>query len=415
MSYQFALARYNEDGGLDTSFDYDGKVLTEFVSSSGAQANALAIDGRGKIVVGGWARIDRGGQFALARFNEDGSLDNSFHFNGKLLTDFTSSSSEGVSAVAIDDHGKIVVGGRAAYYSDTGQEIVALAKYNVDGSLDRDFGAEGKVLTNFRWMRERGGACGMAIDYRGRIITLGTGVERTSDHLVLVSHNPDGSQHNNYIITFTRLSSLYTTSLAIDGQGRILVGGWTELEGRSEGNHFYVARFLNPDEGMMMDDSFNRRYGMGGYIVTDFLSASRERINAIAVDGRGRVVVGGWAQVSGRHQFALARYSDDGTLDTTFHYDGKVLTDFRSSSREQITAIALDGRGRIVVGGWAQVSDGSQFALARYLDDGSLDTSFHYDGKVLTNFYSASIEQINAIAIDDRGRIVVAGFALVDD
>jgi uncharacterized delta-60 repeat protein len=141
------LARYNANGSLDTTFDGDGMVLTNFASSTDEEANALATDASGKTVVAGFAVVGGGGQFALARYNANGSLDTTFDGDGKVLTDFASGRYEAARALAIDGNGKIVVAGWCDVGSTGGDGQFALARYNANGSLDWNFGDHGKVLT----------------------------------------------------------------------------------------------------------------------------------------------------------------------------------------------------------------------------------------------------------------------------
>ncbi len=116
----FALARYNADGSLDTSFDADGNVTTA-IESGDDFAYDLAIDGNGKIVVAGAIY----GKFALARYNANGSLDTSFGTGGKLTTDI-GSGDDFAYDLAIDGNGKIVVAGFS--YNGCNKDF-ALARY----------------------------------------------------------------------------------------------------------------------------------------------------------------------------------------------------------------------------------------------------------------------------------------------
>jgi len=247
--------------------------------------------------------------------------------------------------VVLDRWGRIVVGGPASTTSGR----FALARYTENGSLDTSFHGDGKVLTGFA-------------SFQTEILE----------------------------------------ALAVDRRGRIVAAGWGQnylVAARRYERKFALARYT---EDGNLDSSFDG----DGKVITDFRSAEEEEITALAIDAAGRIVVGGVAD----HKFALARYIEDGNLDTSFHGDGKVITDFRSTDYEWIAGLALDALGRIVVAGSAQ----GHFALARYIEDGSLDTSFDGDGKVITDFRSTRYERADAIAIDHHGRIVVAGYARVD-
>ncbi|MBI4285756.1 MAG: hypothetical protein HY670_07665 [Chloroflexi bacterium] len=147
----FAVARYNADGSLDPTFDTDGKVTTSFGSSGRDQAWAVAIQSDGKIVVVGDTTAFGRNFFAVARYNADGSLDTTFDADGKVTTDFGTAGdisplAQGLS-VALQSDGKIVAAGSFFKFFNTGWDF-ALARYNTDGSLDTSFGGTGKVITN---------------------------------------------------------------------------------------------------------------------------------------------------------------------------------------------------------------------------------------------------------------------------
>lgn len=118
---------------------------TQFASETDSDANAIAIDPNGRIVVAGWTRF-RGGQFALARYNPDGGLDPTFDADGKALTQ-PGDQFAVAQAIALDAKGKIVVAGRT-YGADGGIQF-ALARFNADGSLDPTFDGDGTVFTDF--------------------------------------------------------------------------------------------------------------------------------------------------------------------------------------------------------------------------------------------------------------------------
>jgi uncharacterized delta-60 repeat protein len=163
----FGLARYNVNGSLDTSFSGDGKQTTSFGGFGGA--SGVALQGDGKIVaVGGTGDDD----FALARYNPDGSLDTSFSGDGKQTTDFLFGGGDAAGDVAIQANGRIVAVGNAGGGA-TGYDF-ALARYNSDGSLDLGFSGDGRKRTSFGAGGFEG-ARGVALQGDGRIVAVGEG------------------------------------------------------------------------------------------------------------------------------------------------------------------------------------------------------------------------------------------------
>ncbi len=139
-NWNFALARYNANGTFDTSFSGDGKLITDF---GGNQTNcSLTLQSDGKILVAGGSY--EGGLtfdgFGLARYNTDGTLDTSFGDVGTVITDFGSNSAG--QSVKVQADGKILVGGFS-------NGDFAVVRYNADGTLDTNFSGDGKVLTDF--------------------------------------------------------------------------------------------------------------------------------------------------------------------------------------------------------------------------------------------------------------------------
>jgi uncharacterized delta-60 repeat protein len=298
-------------GGLDPRFGVQGKVLTNFSAGSYEIAHALAIQSDGKIVAAGYSAASgtSSSHFALARYTSGGRLDRRFGANGKVLTDFSGSGSiDSANALAIQSDGKIVAAGYS-FASGTTPSDFALARYNPDGTLDPTFNATGKVLTDF-------------------------------------SGSGSGDAAN---------------AVAIQSDGKIVAAGYSLASGSPW--DFALARY-NPDG--TLDTTFNAT----GKVLTHFSgSGSGDTATALAIQSDGKIVAAGGSYASGPPQdFALARYNPDGTLDPTFNSTGKVLTDFSGSGSVDFAyALAIQSDGKIVAGGFSSPSGTSDFALARYL------------------------------------------------
>jgi uncharacterized delta-60 repeat protein len=184
-SEDFALARYNTDGSLDTSFDTDGKVITDFAGENDF-GNAVALQQDGKIIVAGSSDIGGKAHFASVRYNNDGSLDPTFDMDGRVVIDFgTESANPG--AVVIQSDGKIVMAGSSAPGMGMGFDF-ALTRQNSDGSLDTTFGSGGIVITDFG--NDVGQA--LAIQPDGRLIVAGFSYD-TSAHSDFAVARYDGA------------------------------------------------------------------------------------------------------------------------------------------------------------------------------------------------------------------------------
>ena len=174
----FALARYNPNGSLDTSFSGDGKQTTDFGGLGDPGETGVAIQANGKIVaVGATGGTVRDSEFALARYNPNGSLDTSF--SGRRQAD------DRIRGLRRGKWGGAPGGTARSSRSGAGglNSDFALARYNANGSLDPSFSGDGRQLTNFGG---DDGALGMALQGDGKIVAAGVGfgTDRTNDFAV---------------------------------------------------------------------------------------------------------------------------------------------------------------------------------------------------------------------------------------
>ena len=254
--YVFSVARYNTNGSLDTSFNGSGKVTTDFGSaitygySVAIQPGILPNDL--KIVVAGQVDDD----FALVRYNVNGSLDTSFGGTGKVITDFGSDHDTGYS-VAIKSDGKIVMAG----YSNTSSNLddFSVARYNADGSLDTSFGGTGKVITDFGSDYDTGTSVAIQLD--GKIVAAGHSYSSSYQRdFSVVRYNVDGSldtsfNSNGKLTTDFAASDDWGYSIALQPDGKIVVAGFS---GTGSDTHQALARY-NADGSLDLSFGFTLR------------------------------------------------------------------------------------------------------------------------------------------------------------
>ncbi|MBI2337080.1 MAG: hypothetical protein HYU97_10030 [Deltaproteobacteria bacterium] len=191
------------------------------------------------------------------------------------------------------------------------------------------------------------------------------------------------------------------SEMVLQSDGKIVVGGYSDAGGS---NDFALARYSS-------DGSLDTTFGTGGLVTTDFSGSSDDQARQMVLQSDGKIVVGGYSDAGGSGDFALARYSSDGSLDTTFGTGGLVTTDFSGSSLDQAGPVVLQSDGKIVVGGYSDAGGSNDFALARYSSDGSLDTTFGTGGLVTTNFSGSSSDVAIATVLQSDGKIVVGGIS----
>ncbi|WP_269780358.1 Ig-like domain-containing protein [Methylobacterium sp. Leaf118] len=193
-SYDFAVVRYNADGTLDTSFGTDGKIFTP-VGTSSVEGRSVTVQADGKIVVAGYGYgINDSADFGVVRYNADGTLDTSFGDGGTILTP-VGTSDDFAYSVTVQTDGKIVVAGNG--YGSGGDADFAVVRYNVDGSLDTGFGTGGKILTPVGASYDEGRSVMVQAD--GKIVVAGYGYGSGSGNdFAVVRYNVDGTLDTSF-------------------------------------------------------------------------------------------------------------------------------------------------------------------------------------------------------------------------
>jgi len=364
-SGDFALARYNTDGSLDTSFGTGGKVTTDIGVFDVAFAVAIQADGK-IVAAGGTAPEGYCCQFALARYNADGSLDASFGIGGKVTTIFAGDSQ--AFAVAIQADGKIVAAGGS---SDPFVTDFALARYNADGSIDTSFGVGGKVTTDFGGFDR---ASGVAVQDDDKIVAVGAG--GPNNDFVLARYNTDGSLDTS----FGTGGKVTTDFGGFDGANGLAIQGDDKIVAAGLGGFFTVFALARYNTDGSLDTTFDG----DGMVTTQFFGENIESATGVAIQANGKIVVVGSVFSTFDQSFALARYNADGSLDASFGTGGKVTTDFgdpsdvgvlcpparKDCSDDSAKGIAIQSDGKIVaVGGAGPCTPPCMFVLARYLGD----------------------------------------------
>ena len=390
---------------LDPHFGTGGKVVTDFNGEPNS-AFSLALTG-GKMLVAGSATFGGDSDFALVRYNADGSLDTSFGAGGLIHTDFGSTNDEAY-AMAIQSDGKIVVVGHTR--TDSGFFDFAVARYNADGSLDTTFGAghNGKMVLDFGGDFDQ--ATAVAVQSDGKIVVSGTATINFNAEFALLRLTSSGlldasfgAAHNGTVLTDWNGRFAESSTLAIQPNGKILVGGYA-LDfgtGMSDGA---VARYN-------ADGSLDASFGVGGMALVDFGRES-DNVKAMTLLADGRIMLAGYGSDFGgdSSDFAVARLTTSGALDATFGSGGVVLTDF-GGSPDQAFALTVQFDGMIVVAGTAQIAGSQDFAIVRYTTSGALDSTFGVGGKFTTDM--GNDDTAAAVALDSNGNIVAAGSSVV--
>ena len=315
--YDFATVRYNVNGGVDTSFNGTGRVTTSFNVTD--YARGVAVQPDGKIVIVGYA-LNTGVPpvFALARYNVSGTLDTTFNSTGKVTTAI-GGTGDYASCVALQSDGKIVVAG---YASNPLVTDFAVVRYNANGSLDTSFNGIGKVTTDVGGLGESDSAVCMVVQPDGKIVVAGNATINGLSRFAVVRYNVGGTLDDafgNAGIEITDSTSLGDTliGMALQADGKIVLGGNSNI-GDPEGTYITFARY-NPNG--VLDTTF----GGSGRVSTLLTPTNTAISSlALQADGK-IVVAGPSPQPVGGIAILLARYNADGDLDTGFGTNGRVI------------------------------------------------------------------------------------------
>lgn len=342
---------FAQDGTLDTTFDIDGKVTTLFETNL-SNINHLAVQPDGKIIAGGtvFATSSIYSQFALARYNQDGSLDDTFGVGGKAASDFLDLHLE-LSAIAVQSDGKIVaVGTSHTFFTGLPYEHFEIIRFKTNGTIDKTFGVNGRVLPT----------------------------------------------------TFGDVNNM--AAIVIQSDGSIIVGGDTLTYSNPADSDFVMLRYLNNG---VLDTSF----GHNGIVITSL--QADDVAKAITLQDDGKILMVGSSRavydpILGYYaqDFAVARYNSDGSLDTTFGSNGKFLAE---GNEEFDTALLVKSQadGIIVAGSALPTGAANNFMVMHLLPKGKLDPDFGTGGVVIKPL---SFGEVTAMEMQPDGKLLLAQY-----
>jgi uncharacterized delta-60 repeat protein len=356
---EFAVVRYNLDGSLDKTFGGSGGVF-----GPKGRARAVAIQPDGKIVAAGTSISSSGGAFELVRFNVGGSLDGTFGSRGVATTTITAKGFDEIWAVSLQADGKIVVAGGTSPANGSTREL-AVVRYNANGSLDTSFGTGGEARNHIALSPLAGGGTsriGLVIDAAtGNIVVDAAG---PTNFALVVRYTGAGALDTSFSgVGYETLSNLYSYgAVAIPPSGpRIVVAGRSAVTGTES------------LVGLNQDGTPDSSFGAGGTVVTNIFAPLGPTQSAM-LQADGRIVVG--ATSGGPAVLTVMRFnSGDGSLDTSFGVNGVARLPAGTTSSSSLGGMALEPDGRIVVAGTTSTGY-VQFVVARFLAAGPRIDSF---------------------------------------
>ena len=423
-----AFATAGQPGTLDptwapTSPLGAGKLVTPMTTGTD-RVRASALQADSKLVLAGYCPNPNTGRndYCVVRYNTDGSLDTSFNGTGKLLFSMGADDDQG-HAMAIQPDGKILVTG--ACVTVNSEYDFCTARLNADGSFDTTFGpsGDGRVITP-------AGGSGTNFGNHARTIAIQTVAPNVGKIVVGGTCTP--STDANQRLCAVRYHTNGVLDSTFNGTGVFVEPAHTD------GQVITMAMALQADDKLVFVRNCNNftdfctiRYTANGVIDTTFngtgrvqtdFSAARDIVTSVKIQADQKILVSGSCDNSEpivtdngsyrRHDFCIVRYNSNGSLDTSYNGTGKVLSPI-SQAVDFINASALQNDGKLVVAGYCGLSSKLQFCIARYTTSGALDTTFNATGFNVFAITPGIGDVATTMSIQADGKILLAGDCFV--
>jgi uncharacterized delta-60 repeat protein len=402
-------------GDLDTTFSGDGMATIAANKSLLGRAVAVKIDGT-TLVAGGKAASGGADDFAVAALKPAGSTDTTFAGGTGLavvsfdIPDLPSPTDDSARAITVRPDGKILMAGDAEVKRADSSITTdfAVTRLNANGTIDPTFGVQGKRTIDFALgsVFDIDVAYGMALQGDGKIVLVGMATGNTNagaEDFAIARLNADGSLDTTFgnggkkTIPFDRggINADTAYAVAIQVDGKIIVAG--ESYGPSS-DDFAVAR-------LTATGALDLSFGVGGKKIIAFGDGGSTGARALALQPDGKIVLAG----SGGD---LARLNPDGSLDSTFGKGGlESVKPIGGRGLGNVIGVAIQPNGAIVAAGSINGASpsASEFIVARFHADGTVDTSFGAQGAGVTSFGGTDSSTANGMALHPDGAIVVVG------
>ena len=421
----FAIAKYTSHLKPDSSFSEDGKLLTKF-NSQKSFANDVAIQKNGKIVASGYIVNSNSTSTAVARYNIDGTFDDSFATNGKLVDTIKQGSTK-YSSISVQKDGKIIIGGNTHL---NGNAAFVLARYTTDGKLDETFATGGKFIDDFGVQNNQ--LKSIAIQTDGKILAGGS-IDNT---FAIIRYNTDGSLDKTFGINGLQKDSFgvsgIVNSICIQSDGKILAGGTVLARYNMDGtldtsfngigyaginaasiavqdNGDIVALGYNMVGKFLKNGKLDSSFGFNGYIGIDMYSNLPEIGRSILVQHNNKILVSGYSEDISRVRISylsIMRYNSDGSSDNTFN--GGRMLHTQTNRQDYGHSLQVQKDNKIILAGYSYVLGRDIFRILRYNTDASLDSTFNHVG-ILGTAASGASSRIESIVISGNN-LYAAGF-----
>jgi uncharacterized delta-60 repeat protein len=391
-SSRLALAQYTQAGGLDPGFG-SGGLATASIGTAVAGYDLL-VQADGRILVGGTAAKNT----TLARFLSNGSLDGSFGSAGIAAADL--GGTEAIHGLALQPDGSIVAAATAVY--GKGQTDAVVLRFTPSGALDPGFGSGGIAMLD-----PLTDAWAILVTENGSIVVGGGSGGDASLARLQPGGTLDASFGGDGLVTIDFGAIDLIKDLAIQADGSVVTAGYTGTD--ADGFSFALSRLLTGGDGP--GGTLDASFGAGGLVVTEMLGGPDGWGTAMAIQPNGQIVVVGAQGLSPVRDLAVVRYQPNGSVDSGFGVSGQAITNV---GRDELARdVALQPDGKIIVVG----TSSEDVVVARYLVDGQLDPTFGTAGVSVLNLgiTKDTWDAWRGVVVQPDGRIIAAGFVSQKD
>lgn len=385
------LTRYNSNGTLDTGFGTDGTVIISYATTFEDFQHGLAILSDGKILVSGdvYKPLANESDFAVFRFNSNGSRDTSFGTDGVAVAQVSRRDDYGYT-MQVQPDGKIVVVGFVRK-ADPLTSDVGVARFNADGTIDTAFGTNGKLIIAIPTNTNFALAYHFDILPDGKLLLIGrtTNQNNASRKVFLSRINADGTLDTSFgtsgvlLPEFNQLDN-FVYQFALQPDGKIVFPTSNSSGGVTQSST--VVR-LNPNG--TLDTSF----GTNGTVV---IPTSEGRFGySVLIQPNGKILAALQTSGAAPIRFAIIRLNADGSRDTSFGSNG-IVTTLLASFTNSVSDLKLQPDGKLIACGNVKNSatEESDIGLARYSSGDSpvqraAPRDFYGTGR--SNFYQSTV------------------------
>lgn len=408
LSLLFGLG-YSQTVTLDATFGNGGKVIYPF-TEDGDAIGSTAIQPDGKIIYWGLKEFSLDGNVFLTRFNVNGTIDTDFGINGIVNTSLICEI-RGSSFIKLQNDGKILVTSSFATVGNADFFDFATQRYNADGTIDTDFGNNGTVITDFNGKGDFSTAIDLQSD--GKIIVAGYSYvnNNLNTRISILRYNSDGVLDT----TFANNGKLMVSSFATNSSDYLFTLKVIDDDSILLGANTNALE-INEDYwnfGILRINSngfVDATFGTNGKVITDFGGADY----VTAVDEiNDEIIVAGYSQISSNSKMVLAKYLNNGDLDTTFGINGIVNSNLTTSTNDIISGMITSADGKLLCSGYTFSSSNADALLIKFNSDGSIDSQFNSVGYITTDFDNNN-DLAGSLAIGQDGKIVCSGITSVE-